>query len=106
MFHNAGRLALAVVLALTVSACAVFEGQQSTGQYVDDATITSRVKARFIEDANVSAMRLGVETMKGTVQLSGFATSSNERSRAADIARNVPGVTSVRNDIVVRPASK
>ncbi len=106
MFNKVGRLVLAAVVALTVSACGVFGGQQSTGQYIDDATITSRVKARFVEDPAVSAMRLGVETMKGTVQLSGFATSSNERNRAADIARNVPGVTSVRNDVVVRPPSK
>ena len=42
--------------------------------------------------------------MQGTVQLSGFAASAIERQRAGEIARAVPGVRSVRNDIVVRPA--
>lgn len=83
--------------------CAVTDKQSSVGQYVDDATITTRVKARFAEDKAVSAMRLNVETLRGVVQLSGFAESSTEKSRAGEIAGNVPGVQRVINDIVVRP---
>jgi hyperosmotically inducible protein len=76
--------------------------QQTVGSYVDDTTITSRVKTRFAEDTTVSAMAIGVETMKGVVQLSGFAKSAEERSMAERLARGVPGVQSVKNDIAIR----
>lgn len=101
------RLALAVALG-TVSAlgagCAVTSGQSSVGQYVDDATITTRVKARMAEDERVSAMRIQVETLNGTVQLAGFAGSQGEKDRAGELVRGVPGVKEVRNNIIVRPA--
>jgi osmotically-inducible protein OsmY len=76
--------------------------QQTTGSYVDDTVVTTRVKSRFAEDRTVSAMAIQVETMKGVVQLSGFAKSSEEKARAEQIARAVPGVVDVRNDIIVR----
>ncbi|MGE5386871.1 MAG: BON domain-containing protein [Betaproteobacteria bacterium] len=78
-------------------------GKSSTvGQYVDDSAVTAKVKARFAEDQQVSALRINVETLKGTVQLSGFAATEAEKARAAQLARGVAGVTDVRNDIVVR----
>lgn len=97
-------LALAMGLSLTLGmgGCAVTGGQSTVGQYVDDTTITTRVKAKFAEDAQVSAMRIGVETLKGEVQLSGFASSAAEKTRAGDLAVSVPDVKSVRNNIVVR----
>jgi hyperosmotically inducible protein len=92
-----------VVLGLMASAgCAVTSGQSTVGQYVDDATITTRVKTRLANDPQVNAMRVSVETLNGTVQLSGFAVSEAEKSRAAEIARSVPDVKDVVNDIVVR----
>jgi len=81
----------------------VTSGQSSVGQYVDDATITTRVKTRFAEDPKVSAMRISVETLNGTVQLSGFAKSQAEKNQAEAIARNTKHVRDVRNSIVVRP---
>lgn len=103
------RLLLATAVALTaalgITGCAVTSGQSSVGQYVDDTTITTRVKARFAEDPSVSAMRIQVETLKGTVQLSGFATTQAEKDKASQVARAVPDVKNVRNDIVVRPAN-
>ncbi len=84
--------------------CAVTDGQSSAGQYVDDATITTRVKARFAEDKTVSATRISVETVNGTVQLSGFAPTDAEKSRAAQIARGTPNVKEVRNSIVIEPS--
>lgn len=87
---------------LAQAGCAVTSGQSSVGQYVDDSTITARVKKRFAEDPQVAATRISVETMKGTVQLSGFAASEAERVRAAQIARSVPDVRDVRNDVIVR----
>ncbi|MCW5659585.1 MAG: BON domain-containing protein [Burkholderiaceae bacterium] len=91
---------------LAQTGCAVTSGQSSMGQYVDDSTITARVKKRFAEDPTVAATRISVETMNGTVQLSGFATTESERARAAQIARSVPDVRDVRNDVIVRPAAQ
>jgi hyperosmotically inducible protein len=91
--------------ALATTGCAVTSGQSTVGQYVDDATVATRVKARFAEDAQVSAMRIQVETLNGTVQLSGFATTQAEKDRAAQIARATPDVKEVRNNIIVRPAN-
>ena len=96
-------LASAIALGAIVSTgCSVTSGQSSVGQFVDDSTITTRVKTRFAEDERVSAMRISVETLKGNVQLSGFATSQAEKDRAATIARAVPDVKAVTNNIVVR----
>ena len=93
---------LAASLSLGFAGCAVTSGQSTAGQYVDDATITTRVKARMAKDPAVSAMRLNVDTLNGVVQLSGFATSEAERAEASRLAREVPDVTDVRNNIVVR----
>ena len=99
-------LALATALIATIGAtsgCAVARNQESVGAYVDDAALTTRVKAKFAADPTVSAMSIGVETLKGTVQLSGFAKSSAERVMAEKLARETSGVVAVRNDIAVRP---
>ena len=93
---------LAVSLMFGAAGCAVTSGQSSVGQYVDDATITSRVKARMAKDPQVSAMRINVDTLNGVVQLSGFATSEAERAEAGRLVREVPDVKDVRNNIVVR----
>lgn len=93
---------VAIASTFSLSACAVNSGQSTVGEYVDDATITTRVKARFAEDSQVSAMRVSVETLKGEVQLSGFVATAEERARAAEVASKVPGVARVRNNIVVR----
>jgi len=87
---------------LTAAGCAVTRNQETVGAYVDDATLTTRVKAKFAEDKVVSAMAISVETLKGTVQLAGFAKSQDERATAERLARAVSGVADVKNDIVVR----
>ena len=74
-------------------------GQKSAGATVDDAAITTKVKAKFVEDKTVHAMNIKVDTYKGTVQLSGFAKNAEEAERAADLARSVNGVKMVKNDI-------
>ncbi len=92
-----------VVLALAATAgCAVTRGQETTGAYVDDAAITTSVKARFVENKAVDAASIKVETLNGTVMLSGFAKDANERMAAEDIAMKVKGVQSVKNQILVR----
>lgn len=99
-------LASAVALSgVLTTGCAITDRQESVGQYVDDTAITTRVKARFAEDKTVSATRINVETLKGEVQLSGFAASEAEKSRAGELARSTPNVKAVRNNLVVRPAS-
>ncbi|MDZ4104004.1 MAG: BON domain-containing protein [Hydrogenophaga sp.] len=96
-------LAVAATVSLVqLTGCAVARDQQTVGSYIDDATITTRVKARMAEDKSVSATSISVETLKGTVQLSGFAKSADERATAERIARSTPGVQAVRNDILVR----
>mgnify|MGYP000501626746 CR=1 FL=1 len=97
------RSLLALGLLMGAAGCAVTSGQSSTGQYDDDATISTRVKARFAEDDQVSAARIQVETLNGTVQLAGFAASETEKAKAERIARAVPDVKDVRNNIIVRP---
>ena len=95
-------IASALVL-ITASGCAVTRGQESTGAYIDDSAITTSVKARFVDSASVDASAISVETMKGTVMLSGFAKNANEKSTAESIAMKVPGVVAVKNVIAVRP---
>ena len=91
--------ALMTAAALIVtSGCAVTRGQETTGAYVDDASITTSV-----EDKNVDASAIKVETLNGEVMLSGFAKNSTEKSTAESIAMHVKGVKTVKNQIVVRP---
>ena len=94
--------AVSAVALLGATGCAVVRDQQSVGTYIDDAALTTRVKAKFAEDKVVSAMAINVETLKGVVQLSGFAKSAEERSTAERLARSTSGVVDVRNDIIVR----
>jgi osmotically-inducible protein OsmY len=92
---------IGLVLAV-LSACAATGTRQGTGEYIDDAVITSRVKAAFAADPTVKATEVQVETYKGTVQLSGFVESAESAARAAQIARSVPGVAKVRNSMVTK----
>ena len=94
--------AVTAVALLTTAGCAVQRKQESVGAYVDDTTITTQVKAKLAADKTVSALAINVETLKGTVQLSGFAKSLDEKQVAERIARSVSGVADVKNDIVVR----
>ena len=101
------RNTLAAIVAatalLTITGCAVTRGQETVGAYVDDTGITTLIKSRFIENKQVDAASISVETLNGTVMLSGFAKSSLERNTAENIARGVNGVKMVKNEIAVRP---
>ncbi len=94
---------VAAVALLTVTGCAVTRGQETVGAYVDDTGITTLIKSRFVENKQVDAMSIKVETLNGTVMLSGFAKNGTERSTAENIARGVNGVKMVKNEIAVRP---
>ena len=92
----------AAALLIGAAGCAVTRGQETVGAYVDDATITTQVKARMVDNKDVDAGAIKVETLNGTVLLSGFAKSALEKSSAETIARKVNGVKSVKNEIIVR----
>jgi hyperosmotically inducible protein len=93
----------ALALIGSVAACDAISGKETAGQYVDDATITTRVRTAFAQDPVVKAREVGVETLRSEVQLSGFVRTNDEAVRAAQIAQNTPGVRAVRNNIQVRP---
>ena len=101
----ASAIAFALLTGSTIvsTGCSVARDQQTVGSYVDDAAITTAVKAKMAEDKGVSAAAISVETLNGTVQLSGFAKSQAEKDRAESIARTTKNVRGVRNSIVVRP---
>jgi hyperosmotically inducible protein len=104
MFIRTTLLAtVATVFMLTAGGCAVSRGQETVGAYVDDAAITSSVKAKMLDNKDVSGTSISVETLNGTVMLSGFAKSATERNTAESLAMNTKGVKMVKNEIAVRP---
>ncbi len=90
------------MLVATFVACTSTSKQESTGEYVDDSVITTKVKALFARDDFLKSFQVGVETFKGTVHLSGFVNSQNAVDKAAEIMRSVKGVRSVKNNLVVK----
>jgi hyperosmotically inducible periplasmic protein len=102
-FRTSVAAALVAASLIALQGCAVTRGQETVGAYVDDSAITTAVKARFVENKEVDASAISVETLKGTVMLSGFAKSNTERNTAEALAMKVSGVKSVRNEIAVRP---
>ncbi len=96
-----GYLVLLTLVA-GLAACASTRTQESTGEYVDDSVITTKVKTLLAQDDFLKSFQIGVETYKGTVQLSGFVNSRDAVSRAGEITRSVKGVTSVKNNLVVK----
>ena len=103
IIRNTLAAAVTAIALLATTGCAVTRGQESVGAYIDDTAITTAVKARMVDNPTVDAAAISVETMKGTVVLSGFAKNAAERSVAESLARKTDGVKSVRNDIIVRP---
>jgi osmotically-inducible protein OsmY len=85
-----------------LAACAATPTDESSGEYIDDAAITTKVKTALLQDPEVSGLAINVETFKGTVQLSGFANTEREMQRAETLARSVAGVQSVQNDIQLK----
>lgn len=103
----ASKYFFAVFLALCLVAavgCAPTAKQEGTGEYIDDSVITGKVKAEIFKDDTLKSAEINVETFKGVVQLSGFVNSQADVNRAAELARSVAGVTSVKNDMRVKAA--
>ena len=94
---------LVAAVSLTAFAgCASTQKHESTGQYVDDTTITTKVKAAIFNDPQLKSAEINVETFKGRVQLSGFVSDRARIDRAVQVAQAVGGVTSVANDMRVK----
>ncbi len=104
MGNASGLRTILLALALTTSlaACSAMSGRETAGEYVDDSTITTKVKAAMFDDPSLKVMQIGVETMQDVVQLSGFVDSAQTKARAGELARSVKGVREVKNDLVVR----
>ncbi len=90
------------MLMVAFVACASTSKQESTGEYVDDSVITTKVKSLLAADDFLKSFQIGVETYKGTVQLSGFVNSQKAVDKAIEITRSVKGVKSVKNDLIVK----
>src|ERR1700689_4811694 len=93
------------VVAVTLTGCASTPTHESTGEVIDDSTITAKIKATYATDKDVSAMQVGVETYKGVVQLSGFVDNDYAKTRAGELAKQVAGVTRVENNLIIKPLS-
>jgi osmotically-inducible protein OsmY len=89
-------------LLISVSACSSTQTQESTGQYVDNSVLTAKVKAALFNDSSLKSTEITVETFKTEVQLSGFVSTIEQTKRAVEVAKGVPGVTSVKNDMRVK----
>ena len=99
----AGFLTLSALI-LSTAACSVFEGHETGGEYVDDTTITSKVKSAMLDDSHVrpDVPQIHVETFRGVVQLSGFVDSQAIKDKADELTSHVNGVKSIRDDMIVR----
>jgi len=95
-----------LLAALATGACASTRTQQAPGEAIDDTVVTTRVKSALIGDPVTKARQIEVETFRGTVQLSGFVDSAEEKSRAAEVARGVTGVMKVENNLAVEKAQR
>ncbi len=100
-----GKYLSALFLAFTlvsVVGCASTSSKQSTGQYMDDSVITTKVKAAIFKEPDLKATEINVETFEGVVQLSGFVSSQAAINKAVQVTRTVSGVKSVKNDMRVK----
>ena len=91
-----------LMLIATFAACASTPTKESTGEYVDDSVITTKIKSLLAKDDFLKSFQISVETNKGTVQLSGFVASQQAVDKAGEIAHSVKGVTSLNNDLNVK----
>jgi osmotically-inducible protein OsmY len=86
----------------TLVGCAGSKTRESTGEYFDDAVLSSKVRASLLGDPKIKLLQISVETFKGVVQLSGFVNTAEAATRAVDLARRVRGVKQVNNSLIVK----
>ena len=100
--HIVIRFLVVLMMIAAFVACASTPKQEGTGDYIDDSVITTKIKSQLANDEFLKSFQISVETRKGIVQLSGFVDSQKAVDKAGEIARGVGGVTSVRNNLVVK----
>jgi osmotically-inducible protein OsmY len=100
--HPFANFFAVMVLVVSIAACSMISGRESPGQYTDDTTITTKVKADILGDPDLKVLQINVETMQGVVQLSGFVDSQQSKIKAEELARKVGGVKAVRDNLVIR----
>jgi osmotically-inducible protein OsmY len=100
--HLMAALVLTGLLAAPMAACSSTSTSQSTGEYIDDSTISNKVRPQLIGDADLNVFQIDVTTYKGVVQLSGFVNSPTAKERAGTVAAGVQGVKEVRNNLIVK----
>jgi len=96
------KFTVCIGLLATFLGCAATPQSASTGQFVDDSVITTKVKAVIFEEPSLKSLQINVETYKGVVQLSGFVDSVQSVKKAGEVAGRVAGVVSVKNDLTVK----
>lgn len=92
-------LYFAAIALAVLTACSSTPTQESTGEFITDTALTTKVKAAVFAEPTLSALEINVETFKGTVQLSGFVNSQTDINKAMSVARDVKGVKSVKNSM-------
>lgn len=100
--HRIMKFLVCFVLISSFLGCASTSTRQSSGEYVDDSVITTKVKAAIFEEPTLKTLQIEVKTYKGEVQLSGFVDSAQSVNKAGEVARSVKGVTKVNNDLIVK----
>ena len=106
MRHQNRLVPLLIAAAFMLGACASTPTQESTGEHIDDAAITAKVNSALIEDPQVKARQVDVETARGVVQLNGFVDTAAAKDRATSVARSVTGVQQVHNNLVVQTSER
>ena len=102
MRHIVIRGLVLLMLIATFAACAATRTHESTGEYIDDSIITTKVKSLLATDDFLKSFQISVETYRGTVQLSGFANSQKAVDKAGEIVMSVKGVKSIKNNLIVK----
>ncbi len=98
-------LGLATIAVTTFTGCAGNQYDRSTGEYIDDKSLTVRVNDALHQNSEYKFSDVNVDAFRGTVQLSGFVNTSDQKSKAAEIAKGVQGVKDVQNKITVKTTS-
>lgn len=96
------RFLLGLLLIISIAGCSGSKRHESTGEYLDDTVLTTKVKASILGDSKLKVLQIDVETFKGIVQLSGFVDSQEAAERAVHLARTVKGVKQVNNSLIVK----
>ena len=102
IWNKAGVWAVALSVGVLFSGCAASGTKQSTGEAIDSAAITTKVKAALIDDSQVKALDINVDTFRGVVQLNGFVDNESQKTRAEQVAWGVSGVKSVKNNLSIK----